>query len=229
MDCTSEILLCQPDSGKGCSVCCGLFNFKDISRESLTSFLQKPIPSPAETEDDQYGTSYLYRNDIRDVTSHICPYQGFLSEGKPGCRIHPAVCGKDNRDHSLFGKTICDRFLCPAHRILDNREKIYLTKYVRDWYCYSIAIIDPGTFSWIIQEITRKYSIKDCDDYLITDVLENALSLHAKYMNSTEQALFYYSVPEYISHRELFWAGAETTSAENERKEIRRIVSILFE
>lgn len=209
-------------------MCCGLFNFKDISRESLARYLYRPLPSLDQKEVDQYGIAYLNRDDIRDVTSHICPYQGFLSEGKPGCRIHPAVSGTDMRDLSLFGKTICDRFLCPAHRLLNNREKMFLKKNIRDWYCYSIAIIDPGTFSWVLHEIEKRYDVDAMDNDTITRVLEESLLIHAKYLNAAEHSLFYYSVPEYMAHRETCRVCSETTNAQKEREEIVRVIDSLF-
>jgi hypothetical protein len=39
---------------------------------------------------------------VRDITSHVCPYQGFLKNGKPGCLIHPLFINKDERNRSLF-------------------------------------------------------------------------------------------------------------------------------
>jgi len=223
-----EISLCQPDSGKGCSVCCGLFNFKDISRASLTSYLSRPMPSLSATEEDRNGLAWMHRNDIRDVTSHICPYQGFLSEGKPGCRIHPAVCGNDNRDQSLFGKTICDRFLCPAHKLLDIREKQYLKTYIRDWYCYAIAIVDPGTFSYIVT-VMEKFSDRiKSNGEMASLFLEKALLIHGEYLLSIEKPVFYYSVPEYISHRDTFWIGAETERGHQERGDIHHFSMNFF-
>jgi hypothetical protein len=34
------IVLCQPDAGKSCGACCGLYNYVDSSREALTQRLR---------------------------------------------------------------------------------------------------------------------------------------------------------------------------------------------
>jgi hypothetical protein len=138
------------------------------------------------------------------------------------------VCGEDKRDQSLFGKTICDRFLCPAHSILNGREKQYLTAYIHDWYCYAIAIIDPGTFSWIVTVLDSLSERIKSDDEMVTLFLEKALRIHGKYLHSIENPVFYYSVPEYISHRDSFWIGAATKRGQQERDDIHHCSMNLF-
>ena len=191
-----DIILCQPDSRKGCSVCCGLFNVKDTSRKNLEKFLQ---------EGD--GREKLYRvyeefsepESVRDRFSHVCPYQGFLSAGKPGCLIHPLSSGIEGRDRSLFASSVCGKFLCPAHEILSSQEKYALIKYLDDWYLYSTAIADPESFSFI-----HGYGRSISGDSGLPSVLSAGLKAHAQNLMAYEGIIFFYSVPEYMMNRERF-------------------------
>lgn len=200
MDNAQQIILCQPDSRKGCSVCCGLFNFTDCRRASLEKFLEKGPSRCAEFS--SYDMFHL-EDEVRDGFTHICPYQGFLSRGKPGCLIHPLSTGIEGRDRSLFAHKVCSAFLCPAHGILTREEKETLVLHVNDWYLYSAAIIDPETFSFLLEFITAKYQLAASHE--LTGLLLNAgLEAHADILASGSKSLFNYSCPEYILNREKF-------------------------
>jgi hypothetical protein len=191
------IILCQPDATKGCSVCCGLFNFRDISRESLELFFQKGRERAAcfsgyEDFDEVY--------EVRDKGSHICPYQGFLSHGKPGCLLHPLYCGEERRGRSLFSEKICSGFLCPAHSLLSNDEKRALVRFVNDWYLYSVAVFDPLFFSQVYKKSVAEFNIYS-EEEMISAFINEHLMKHAVKAADTENVLFSYSVSEYSSVR----------------------------
>lgn len=191
------ILLCQPDFIKGCSVCCGLFNFRDISRESLDLFLQKGekrVVSLSGYED----FDGLF--EVRDKGTHICPYQGFVSYGKPGCLLHPLYCGEEKRGISLFSEKICSSFLCPAHYLLNNDEKRALVRFVNDWYLYSVAVFDPIFFLKLYKKSVAEFSI-DSEEEMISAYINEELMKHAVKAADTEKVLFSYSVSEYSSVR----------------------------
>ncbi|MCP4135156.1 MAG: hypothetical protein GY754_29580 [bacterium] len=217
-----NIILCQPDSEKGCSVCCGLFNFSDLSRENLTLFLSKGrervlknidkknlLPDQETIESDSENGS------IRDRTSHICPYQGFIETSQPGCLLHPAINKKDLRNISLFGKKICSSFLCPAHTILTEREKEILINQVNDWFCYSIALIDPESFSWILKEM---------QDAVSSRLLCECIEIHARYLNTRKETIFFYSVSEYDLAKNGFSLSNENSQMDREKEEIRETI-----
>lgn len=191
-----DIILCQPDSVKGCSVCCGLFNMRDTGRENLERFLELGV-----YREREYALYEEYTEpvEVRDRFAHICPYQGFLSEGKPGCLIHPLSSGKEERDRSLFASSVCGKFLCPAHTLLTDDEKSALKKYVTDWYLYSTAIADPESFSFICRYAS---SISPTAD--ISAALNAGLVAHAGNLSSYEGVIFFYSIPEYNVNRHLF-------------------------
>jgi len=195
-----RIILCQPDNTKGCSLCCGLFNFSNISTESLYGFLEK-----GRDREQTFATHNEYRESarVRDICSHICPYQGFLSEDKPGCLIHPLSSGIDGRWRSLFASKICGEFFCPAHTILTDEEKKYLIENVSDWYNYSVAIADPESYSFIYNHV-KDYFSGIAGIVMAKLLVEEGLAAHAANLASYGGAIFCYSVPEYNINKKYF-------------------------
>lgn len=199
-DSNDRIILCQPDNMKGCSLCCGLFNLNDISPESLRVFLEQ-----GRGREETFPTHNEYRESarVRDLCSHICPYQGFLSEDKPGCLIHPLSSGIDGRWRSLFASKICGEFFCPAHTILTDEEKKYLIENVSDWYKYSAAIADPESYSFIYNYVKDNFSVT-ADPPMQRLLVEEGLSAHAGNLASYGGAIFCYSIPEYNINKKYF-------------------------
>lgn len=218
------IHLCQPDEQKGCSACCGLFNHNRIEKEALDKYLAANTRifknTPLADIDNEPPVS-----SVRDNTSHICPYQGFIAPGKPGCLIHPAVNGKDYRDRSLFGKKICDNFLCPAYTLLSHRQKMDLVNYVNDWYLYTVAIIDPESFVWIHNQIADCIELTDENCELIRICMLQSLELHAQHLRRYEGPVFFYSLSEYNTGKINFSLTAETQKAQKERKETQQSIN----
>ncbi len=229
MNSSETIILCQPDPKKGCAVCCGLFNHIDISRENLSRILSLPVPTKRQRGEDAYGEEYLKRTDIRDITSHICPYQGFIGTGKPGCRLHPSLLGIDRRNRSLYGAKICDSFLCPAHRILTETHKRALVDLTDDWYFYSIEIIDPDGFLWIFNSLNEYLE----DGHEISchgrmkSVMNEVFSAHAEMLGETTSALFQYGLHEYSLNKGHFSLASNTGNALTTRENITEILSKL--
>jgi hypothetical protein len=199
-DLKGKIILCQPDSLKGCSLCCGLFVFKDISVKYLSEFLSDG--KNRERSCKTY-TEYKDENLKRDISSYICPYQGFLADGKPGCLIHPLATGIDGRDRSLFTSKICSGFLCPAHSILSYEEKVFLIKNVDDWYIYTVAIADPESYSFIYNYIKEKFG-EPLDENMTKKILGEALYVHGENLSKYNGGIFSYSVPEYNINKKNF-------------------------
>lgn len=200
-----RIILCQPDNLKGCSICCGLFNFRDVSRGSLSLFLEQ-----GRLREKNCSTQEEFQNTgvSRDRFAHICPYQGFFSPGRPGCLIHPLSSGVEGRNRSLFASKICNEFFCPAHTLLNDDEKHFLIKNVSDWYRYSAALCDPESYSFIYGYVMENYAFHTGEELLVSEraaVLVNAgLDAHARNLALYEGVIFYYSIPEYNSNKKNF-------------------------
>jgi len=191
------IILCQPDNVKGCSLCCGLFNFSDISPDSLSCFL-----SEGESRERTFSSYGIFKTPaaVRDRFSHICPFQGFLKKNKPGCLIHPLYSGVEGRDRSLFASKICDNFFCPAHTILSEEEKKFLIENVTDWYLYSAALADPESYSFIYNYVKEKWT----DSELCAVLINEGLTVHAFNLAANTGVIFCYSIPEYNINKENF-------------------------
>lgn len=210
MNSDNKISLCQPGNGKGCCVCCGLFNLKNISYKELSYFLNDATDELSSCKGKNKNTrnfkNLQTRYAFRDATTYVCPYMGYVDGTTPGCLMHPSVNkGVDNRDCSLFGKEICNDYFCPAYRLLDERLQKILIAYTYDWYTYSIGIIDPVSFIWIVQmieEVSGKLIAPENNnrDTNVAQLVNSSLLVLAQFFNQLPVTVFYYSEPEYYMY-----------------------------
>jgi hypothetical protein len=228
MDTHQGIILCQPDGKKGCSACCGLFNHRSIDRKFLSAVLEK-------NTENKTRACFMHASDeetglepVRDRGSYTCPFQGFLAPGKPGCLIHPGVNPEDMRDRSFFGKKICDAFLCPAHMVLSDPEKKDLVELVDDWYYYSVAVIDPESFSWIIRN-AREACGGNNEPALLKGLVLSALRVHAEQLDEYPGPVFCYALPEYNLAKKKYYLQADNEKAAVERDSIKKTMARLVE
>lgn len=211
--------LCQPDNRKGCCVCCGLFNMRDISKASLTRYLHGRSPKENDVREKARP------RDVRDHTSHICSFQGFL-EGttKPGCLLHPASVSADRRESSLFGSLICAEYFCPAHYILNDEMKEMLALYVDDWHAYCIGILDPESFIWMARTVRKELRLgpgRKRREEETSRALLYLLRSHSEFLNTLRIPLFHYSVSEYNLHKNLFSLASTTGEARERRRRLK--------
>jgi hypothetical protein len=149
---TNSFILCQPDESKSCGACCGLYNYVDSSRFSLTERLRARTKRFHETvrnkNDIEYYSSSIsaYENmEKRYEVIHCCEYLGFLdsAEKRVGCLLHPAQnSGLDLRDVSFYGHELCAGHLCPSHHFISKTQSQILIKIIDDWYLYGLCITD---------------------------------------------------------------------------------------
>jgi hypothetical protein len=220
-----DLILCQPDEKKGCSACCGLYNFRDTGRELLTEFLckgQERLSLLNDAPDDEKFESSV-EGTVRDLFSYICPFQGFIDKGQPGCLLHPyrpAMSSRqDLREKSLYGSTICNGYFCPAHAILDNEQKKILIEHIDDWYLYSTAIIDPFLYIWILDACTTS-GIDFSNKKKLQAVLGKTLGIHARYIASSGGPAFHYSISEYKLNNNSFSLVHTDGDIDGEKREI---------
>lgn len=168
------------------------------------------------------------REQMRDRGSYICPFQGFLSYGKPGCLIHPGVNPEDMRDRSFFGKKICDAFLCPAHTVLSDPEKKDLVELVDDWYYYTVAVMNPESFSWIIRN-AREACGGTNETVLLKSLVLSSLHIHAGHLDEYHGPVFCYALPEYNLSKKGYSLAADNEKAAAERDSIKKTMARLVE
>ena len=146
------IILCQPDEGKSCGACCGLYNYVDSSRSSLeqrlrsrTKRFQKLVKNPDDVE--IYAKETLADEDFakRYEVIYCCEYLGFLDneEKKVGCLLHlEQNSGLDLRSCSFYGQELCAGHFCPSHHFIPQSQSQILIKIIDDWYLYGLVLTD---------------------------------------------------------------------------------------
>lgn len=80
-----------------------------------------------------------------------CPFLGLLDydEARPtrdhrvGCLVHPLQNdGVDGRDCGVYDRHTCQDYLCAAHDLLRDAEKLLVVQAVSDAYLYGLVITD---------------------------------------------------------------------------------------
>lgn len=144
--------LCQPDAGKSCGACCGVYNYADSSRESLIMRLRRRTTLFRHADKSPEGLQTFSRmmqatEDMarRYEVIYCCEYLGFLDaeEKRVGCLLHPLQNGGvDHRGVSFYGRELCDGHFCPSYHYISGEEKLALLNIIADWYLFGLVITD---------------------------------------------------------------------------------------
>jgi hypothetical protein len=146
-----EASLCHPDLTKSCGACCGLYNWEDHSRGTLTPLLEKrtglffAAGQDPEVFRRAVAREWSPSNPKLLETIYNCEFLGFLDEEKRrvGCLLHPSANrGRDLRDRCFYGTEICAGHLCPSHTHLTRAEQKSVLAALEDWYLYGLVITD---------------------------------------------------------------------------------------
>lgn len=143
--------LCQPDNEKSCGACCGLYNWEDHSRKTLTALLEnntrlffsigeKPdIASYRKLQSETVTQQKLCE------TIYNCEFLGFINKEQTriGCLLHPCLHhGSDLRDCSFYGAEMCAGHFCPSYTYLTASEQAAAATVLDDWYLYGLTVTD---------------------------------------------------------------------------------------
>ncbi len=147
-----DIHLCQPDLCKSCGACCGLYNYADSTRETLTMKLRGRTKLFRDTvrgpEDLEAFSDRIRKDEPADKLYEViycCEYLGFLDddEKRVGCLLHPLQNdGVDMRDVSFYGVELCNGHFCPSYHFISSEEKRLIIRIIDDWYLYGLCITD---------------------------------------------------------------------------------------
>jgi hypothetical protein len=165
----ASVHLCQPDTGKSCGACCGLYNYADSARASLVRRLRERTARfhatvhgiddlPAFSEQARRAEDQAKRYEV----IYCCEYAGFLDpqEKRVGCLLHPSVHGgADLRSVSFYGRELCDGHFCPSYHYLSGDEKRSLIYILEDWYLYGLCVTDID----LVKEYFRLISDGICE------------------------------------------------------------------
>jgi len=151
---------CQPGFGASCALCCGSHNQR-LSPEKLKCFYKKneiiESPDPLLTD----GTHCAYIGVVDDNTNLI------------GCTIYKQT--NKTADISEFFNTVCSVFQCKAFEELENEEILFAAELCRDWFYYSILIVDIKELRRLITLFKKVSKITDEEKTKIFHYLENRL------------------------------------------------------
>jgi len=146
------IHLCQPDDGKSCGACCGLYNYAVSTKESLvrrlrgrTELFRTVVKSEADLRSFSEKIKQSEDGTRLYEVIYCCEYLGFLDgeEKRVGCLLHPLQNGgRDLRDVSFYGRELCDGHFCPSYHYISREEQRALINILDDWYLYGLCVTD---------------------------------------------------------------------------------------
>ncbi|OGQ09959.1 MAG: hypothetical protein A2138_20705 [Deltaproteobacteria bacterium RBG_16_71_12] len=128
-------ILCQHEHGS-CAACCGVYNFRGRSAEAEHARLVRrtervraawppgALPDEAALARARDELAALEAPDILFAGVKVCPFAGYVEEGRVGCLLHPSrrQSGADLRDLGVYPREICDGHFCAPHDWLRARE-----------------------------------------------------------------------------------------------------------
>jgi hypothetical protein len=146
------ISLCQPDEGKSCSACCGIYNYRHSGRLDLAQRLARRTERFAHVGRDP-DSLRRFSQWVKEVepcekvfeTIYNCEFVGFIdpSRRRVGCLLHPSVNGgMDLRGASFYGADMCAAHRCQSYEKLSVDEKYGVICAIDDWFLYGLCITD---------------------------------------------------------------------------------------
>lgn len=142
--------LCQHDRGS-CAACCGVYNFRDRSPEATHARLQRRTERVRAAWPDKErlaaARDELLALEADEILFHgvkVCPYAGYVEEGRVGCLLHPTRHpeGEDLRDLAVYPKEICRDHFCAPHDWLRPREVAFAQ--TATGVAYGLVVTDAG-------------------------------------------------------------------------------------
>jgi len=113
--------MCQNESS--CVACCGTLNLR-LRAEQLRGLLSERTSQCPDEGRADHTSLVAYRSareeieaslERYDATVYVCPFVGWIGQGRVGCLIHPLRTGRANSQNaSFYGTTICQSYDCRA-------------------------------------------------------------------------------------------------------------------
>lgn len=144
-------MLCQPDPSKSCAACCGIYNWKDHSRQAVEEILTLQTDAFLSLTDynrlDRHRETVSRRINNTKLfdTIYNCEFAGFVDSRRrrAGCLLHPEVTGNPHlRNNCFYGAKICSEHFCPGFSCLTSLHQEAVIAAVDDWYLYGLVITD---------------------------------------------------------------------------------------
>lgn len=142
--------LCQHEGGS-CAACCGVYNFKDRGPEAThgrlarrTEQVRAAWPDRDRLREARDDLLALEADEILFRGVKVCPFAGYVEEGRVGCLLHPTRHpeGEDLRDLAVYPKEICRDHFCAPHDWLRPREVAFAQ--TATGVGYGLVVTDAG-------------------------------------------------------------------------------------
>lgn len=123
-------ILCQHAHGS-CAACCGVHNFRVRSHSAeharllrRTERVRAAWPDEAALARARDELLALEAPDVLFAGVKVCPFSGYVDEGRVGCLLHPSrhPRGADLRELGVYPREICEGHFCAPHDWLRARE-----------------------------------------------------------------------------------------------------------
>jgi hypothetical protein len=181
------IYLCQVNEQISCGACCGLYNVRHASFETLTKMLFDRTERFRGVRRDTQPIIQFGRG-IEALASrkrllpefHSCPFIGLVGNDRTrvGCLLHPAAAGNggvDYRGLSYYGGMACRDYLCPSYSGLSAMIKKIVQDTSLSWYDYGLIITEAKLLGALFDEIEKKLDSGISSQHF----LSNRQSIHA--------------------------------------------------
>ncbi len=205
--------LCQPDHGKSCGACCGLYNWKDHSRKTVGQILERRTSlflscgrDPAQYR-RRHSAEIPVQNPKLSEEVYNCEFLGFLDPAgkRVGCLLHPSLHeGCDLREGSFYGSALCAGHWCPSYTCLTAVEQRSVVAVLDDWYLYGLVITDIDYVKEFFRQAQSRLGDSIClsrlEEPAVQDALEDFYRLKESWkFSSRENRLgkYYFSEGEY--------------------------------
>lgn len=160
--------LCQVGQRVSCAACCGLYNVRDLSADSLETLLNARtdafdrVPRQAEAIED-FGRQQLGWTPEDRPFPHFyhCPYVGLFGRRRTrvGCLLHPdepGNHGRDWRELSYYGAQACRTYFCPTTERLAATHQEILCAGIDHWYLYGVTITEHRLWRAFFEGLERR-------------------------------------------------------------------------
>lgn len=142
--------LCQHARGS-CGACCGVYNFKERSPAAMDARLRRRTERVSAAWPDVLRLAAVRdellaeeRDDVLFATVKVCPFAGYVEEGRVGCLLHPTrhPTGEDLRDLAVYPKEVCRDHFCAPHDWLRPLERALAQ--CAEGTGYGLVVTDAG-------------------------------------------------------------------------------------
>ncbi len=116
-----------------CISCCGIFNFQ-LSLKKIQKLLLQRKKDFIPSQDRKVLIQYREKREslenqitINNREVYICPFCGYLPNGRFGCMIHPSLTYDErSQDVSFYGSSICKSYDCRVKEEDSKQDFLYL-------------------------------------------------------------------------------------------------------